>query len=78
MMADLPERFDDDFNLTVQHQTAVFEDLNEARDLWRSARSRMEEGHRDVDPDWSALQPAASDLANATVRALRSANPPGQ
>ena len=33
----------------------------------------MEAVRRDADPDWSASRPAASALAEATVRVLRSA-----
>ena len=73
MISGVPDRFDDDFDLTVQHLTEIFEDFAEARDIWRSARSRMEAVRREADPDWSEVQPAASGLAVATVRVVRSA-----
>ncbi|NBX45752.1 MAG: hypothetical protein EBQ56_03860 [Proteobacteria bacterium] len=69
----LPQRFDGDFDLTVQNLTAIFEDFTEARDVWRSARRRMETVRRNADPDWAAVRPEASGHADATVRVLRSA-----
>ena len=68
-----PGQADGDFDQTVRHLTSVFEDFTDARDLWRSARRRMEEVRRDPDPDWKAVRPSASALAEATVRVLRSA-----
>ena len=43
-MTDLPQWFNGGFDLTVQNLTAVFDDFTEARDSWRSGRSRMEPG----------------------------------
>ena len=72
MISGVPDRFDDDFDLTVQNLTSVFEDFTDARDTWRSARSLIETVRRNADPDWAAVRPEASGLADATVRVLRS------
>ena len=69
----LPQRFDCDFDLTAQNLTSVFEQFTDARDNWRSARHGLETVRRDADPDWDAVRPVASGLADATVRVLRSA-----
>lgn len=68
----LPQRFDGDFDLTAQNLTAIFEDFTGARDVWRSARHRLATVRRDADPEWEAVRPEASALADATVRVLRS------
>ncbi len=68
----LPQRFDGDFDLTVQNLTAIFEDFTDARDTWRSARSLIETVRRNADPDWAAVRPEASGHADATVRVLQS------
>ena len=73
MTGGIPGRFDGDFDHTVRHLTAIFEDFTEARDVWRSARHRLATVRRDADPDWEAVRPEASALADATVRVLRSA-----
>ena len=72
-MDGIPGRFDGDFDQTVRHLTAIFEDFTETRDVWRSARHRLATVRRDADPDWAAVRPEASGLADATVRVLRSA-----
>ena len=73
MTGGIPGRFDGDFDQTVRHLTAIFEDFTGARDVWRSARHRLATVQRDADPDWEAVRPEASALADATVRVLRSA-----
>ena len=73
MTGGIPGRFDGDFDQTVRHLTAIFEDFTGARDVWRSARHRLATVRRDADPDWEAVRPEASALADATVRVLRSA-----
>lgn len=73
MTGGIPGRFDGDFDQTVRHLTAIFEDFTGARDVWRSARHRLATVRRDADPVWAAVRPEASALADATVRVLRSA-----
>ena len=69
----LPQRFDCDFDLTAQNLTSVFDQFTDARDNWRPVRHGLETVRRDPDPDWAAVRPEASALADATVRFLRSA-----
>ena len=73
MTGGIPGRFHGDFDQTVRHLTSIFEDFTEARDVWRSARHRLAAVRRNADPDWAAVRPEASALADATVRVLRSA-----
>jgi hypothetical protein len=61
VISGVPDRFDDDFDLTVQNLTSVFEDFTDARDTWRSARSRMVAARRDPDPDWFAVTRSPRD-----------------
>ena len=72
-MDGIPGRFDGEFDQTVRHLTAIFEDFNETLDIWRSARHRLATVRRDADPDWAAVRLEASGLADATVRVVRSA-----
>ena len=72
-MDGIPGRFDGDFDQTVRHLTAIFEDFTETRDVWQSARHRLATVRRDADPDWAAVRLEASGLADATIRVLRSA-----
>ena len=72
-MDGIPRRFDGDFDQTVRHLTAIFEDFTETRDVWQSARHRLATVRRDADPDWAAVRLEASGLADATIRVLRSA-----
>ena len=72
-MDGIPGRFDGDFDQTVRHLTAIFDDFTETRDVWQSARHRLATVRRDADPDWAAVRLEASGLADATVRVLRSA-----
>ena len=72
-MDGIPGRFDGDFDQTVRHLTAIFEDFTETRDVWQSARHRLATVRRDADPDWAAVRLEASGLADATVRVVRSA-----
>ena len=65
------ERVEEGLQLTAPHLTAIVEDFTEARDHWRTAGSRMNAVRREADADWSAVQQAASRLAEATVRVLR-------
>lgn len=69
----LPQQFDGAFDQTVRHLTSVFEQFTDARDNWLSARHRLATVRRDPDPDWAAVRPVTSALADATVRVLRSA-----
>ena len=70
---DPSEQVEEGLQLTAPHLTAIVEDFTEVRDKWRTACSRMEAVRREADADWSAVQPAASRLAGATVSVLRSA-----
>ena len=73
MTGGIPGRFDGDFDQTVRHLTAIFEDFTETRDVWQSERHHLATVRRDADPDWAAVRLEASGLADATVRVLRSA-----
>ena len=59
-MDGIPGRFDGDFDQTVRHLTAIFEDFTETRDVWQSARHRLATVRRDADPDWAAVRLEAS------------------
>ena len=69
----LSQWFRCDFDLTAQNLTSVFEQFTDARDNWRPARHGLETVRRDPDPDWAAVRPEASALADETVWVLRSA-----